>query len=174
MKKVLPIIIVAVIVLGAGAWWFLGRGGGSLPIPTPGGIKKEAGEAGESFTGKLKAVVALGTPMKCTYQQGDLTGTGYIKGKKYYGELAQGDKKGYVIMKDNCMWSWSTDEPQGVKMCFEEDIFEESEEAEGVVPVEAEYHCAPAVFSDSKFDPPANINFMDMDQMMQDMEGMGG
>ena len=176
MKKALPIIIIAIVILGAGAWWFLGKGGVSLPVSAPGGIEKEAGEEGESFTGKLKAAVTLGVSMKCTYQQGDFTGTGYIKGKRYYGEVMQQGKKGYVIMKDNCMWSWGTEQAQGVKMCFEEDIFEQEQEYEGVegaVPTEAEYHCTPAVFPDSRFDPPSNVNFMDMDQMMQGIEGMG-
>lgn len=180
MKKALPIVIILVVILGAGAWWFLGKSGVSLPVSVPGGIEKETGEEGESFTGKLKAAMALGVPMKCTYQQGDFMGTGYIKGKKYYGEVMQQGKKGYVIMKDNCLWSWSTEQPQGVKMCFEEDFFEQGQEYqeyegfEGSVPTEAEYHCAPAVFPDSRFDPPSNINFMDMDQMMQGMEGFEG
>lgn len=162
MKKVLPIIII-LIVLGIGAWWFFGRGA----VTMPGGIKKEAGEEGEGFTGKLRAAVDMGIPMKCTYTQGDFTGTGYIKGKKYYGEVMQAGERGYIIMKDNCMWSWSTEQTQGVKMCFEEDIFEQSEEVEGTVPVEAEYHCTPAVVPDSRFDLPSGVNFMDMDEMMQ-------
>lgn len=168
MKKLLPIIIVVVVLVGGviGAWWFLGKG--SLSVPSmPGGIKKETGQEGESFTGQLKEAIARGVPMKCTYTQGDFTGTGFIKGKNYYGEISQEGKKGYVIMKDDCMWSWSEGENQGIKMCFEEDIWEQEE---GTVPTEAEYYCSPTLVSDSQFNPPASVDFLDMDEMMGGME----
>lgn len=163
MKKAIPIIIILVLVLGVGAWWFLGRGGGGVTLP--GGIEKEAGEEDESFTGKLKQAIALGVPMKCSYTQGDFTGTGFVQGRKYYGEVSNQGRKGYVIMKDNCMWSWTEGQDQGVKTCFETDMWEEQEGQQVQVPIEAEYHCAPVVFPESKFDPPANINFLDMDQL---------
>ncbi len=169
MKKSLPIIIVVLIVLGVGGWWLLGKG--DTGVVTPGGIKKEAGEEDKAFTGKLKQAIALGVPMKCTYTQGDFTGMGFVKGRKYYGEVSSQGKKGYVIMKDNCMWSWTEEQNQGVKMCFESDIFEEFEqEGQSQVPVEVEYHCTPAVFSESKFNPPIDVNFMEMGQMMGDIE----
>ncbi len=160
MKKLLPVVII-VAVLGVGAWFLLGRGGVSLT----GEIAKEAGEAGESFTGKIKDVIARGVPMKCTYSQGDYSGTTYIQGKKVYGEVTQAGKTGYLIMVDNCMWSWETNE--GIKMCFDEDIWEGDEEVAGAVPVDAEYRCVPAVFGESKFTPPADVTFMDMEDLMQ-------
>ncbi len=64
-------------------------------------------------------------------------------------------------------------EGQGFKNCFEEDFWEMGEgaaqEGQASIPTEAEYRCAPAVFPDAKFDPPANINFMTMEQMMEGM-----
>lgn len=168
MKKFLPIlIVVAVIALGVGAWLFLDKGGDGEVATLPGEVKKEAGEEGDSFTGKLKAAIALGVPMKCSYEQGDYTGTSYIKGRKVYGEIKHEDKESYVIMVDKCMWNWTKGESQGVKMCFEEDAWEGDEE--GSVPAETEYRCAPAVIPNSKFDPPADVNFMDMDEMMGSM-----
>ena len=164
MKKMMPIIIVAIIavVLIIGGRTFLGKGGVSLPVE----IEKEAGQEDETFTGKLKEAIARGIPMKCTNTQGDFTGTGYIKGKKYYGKVSSQGKEGYVIMKDNCMWSWSKGEAQGVKICFETDIWEQEE---GTTPTEAGYRCVPAVVLDSKFTLPANVNFMDLDDMMGGM-----
>jgi hypothetical protein len=177
MKKFLPIIIVAgIAVLGLGfvAWNYLGKGAVTLPVSAPVVVEKEAGEEGGEFVGKIKEVVARGVPMKCTYAQGDYSGTSYIKGEKMYGEVSQAGRGGYVIIKNNCMWTWNQGENQGIKMCYEEDFWEMSEEyaqeGQTSVPTEAEYRCVPAVISDSQFDPPASVNFLDMEQMM---EGLG-
>jgi len=173
MKKITPILIVVAIavVLGVGAWMLLGKGGVSLPISSPGVIEKEAGESEEEFSGKMKDIVALGTPMKCTYTQGDITSESYIKGKNMYGEVNQGGKTSYVIAKDKCMWNWTTGEAQGTKMCFEEDFWdmskESAQEGQASIPTDTEYRCVPAIFSDTKFNLPANINFMDLDELMQ-------
>lgn len=175
MKKFLPIIVVAVVIVGGAivAYMVLGKGGLSLPS-MPGEIKKESGETGEEFVGKIKEMVARGVPMKCTYSQNGSTGTSYIKGKNIYGEMIAQGKQGYVIMKDSCMWSWNKGENQGVKMCFEEDVWEMSEddvqEGQASLANEAEYRCLPAIISDSQFEPPADVNFMDMDQLMQGVE----
>lgn len=176
MKKGLPIIIavVAIVAVGLIAWNFLGKGGVSVPAPGV-EIKKEAGETGEGFVGKIKDVVALGAAMKCTYTQGGTTGTSYIKGKNMYGEVTVEGKPAYIIIKDNCMWNWSQGEAQGVKSCFEEDFWEMGEEAvqegQASVPTEAEYRCAPAVFPDSRFNPPGDVNFLDIDELMQGAMG---
>lgn len=176
MKKVLPIVII-ISALAIGGWVFLGKGKSGVSMPVPGEVKKEAGEKGEEFVGKIKEVVQKGVPMKCTYTQEGFTGTSYIQGKKMYSEVAQTGKVGYVIIKDNCMWSWSQGENQGVKMCYEEDFWEMSEEhteeGKAAVPVEAEYRCTPAIFTDAKFNPPASVNFMDMDEMMKQLPGGG-
>jgi len=176
MKKFLPIIIILV-VLAVGAWAFLGKDKPRVSIPVPGEVKKEAGEKGEEFVGKIKEVVQKGVPMKCSYTQGGFAGTSFIKGKKMYNEVVQEGKSGYVIIKDNCMWSWSEGEKQGTKMCFKEDFWEMSEEyaeqGKAAMPVEAEYRCIPAIFTDAKFNPPANVNFMDMDEMMERLPGGG-
>jgi hypothetical protein len=173
MKKFLPIIIIAVVVIGGGiiAYLLLGKGGLSLPS-MPGEVKKEAGETGEEFVGQIKDVVARGVPMKCTYSQNNYSGTSYIKGKNMYGEINQAGKTVYVVIKDNCMWNWSQGETQGMKTCFEENYWEMSSEEEtsqtqGSMPTEAEYHCSPTIIADSQFNPPSDINFVDMSEMMK-------
>lgn len=165
MKKFLPIILIVIItILAVGTWLFLGKGKGGVSLP--GEIKKEAGETGESFSGKLKEVVARGIPMKCTYSQEGNTGTSYIKGSKVYAEISAQGKTGYVIMVDKCMWSWNKGESQGIKMCFETNVWEGEGEA-GAAATEAEYNCSPALVSDSQFNPPTNVKFMTLEEMMK-------
>ena len=163
MKKLLPIILI-VVVLAVGAWFFLSKGKGEVSVP--GEIKKETGQAEETFTGKLKDAVARGLPMKCTYSQDGSSGTSYIKGSKVYAEIAGQGKEGYVIMVDKCMWTWNKGETQGVKMCFETNVWEEGEEGASSAPTEAEYKCSPAMVSEGQFNPPANVKFMTVEEMM--------
>ena len=169
MNKNLPLIVGAVVIVGlvVGGWLFLGKGKPEVSAPAEVAEEAPAEQKEESFTGKIKEAVLRGIPMKCVWKddRGNST-TGYIKGKKYYAEVISEGRTGYLIMKDNCMWTWSKGESQGVKMCLEP-----TEEEEGLWEMEGSpqeaYNCAPAAVSDSLFNPPANVNFMDMSQMMQ-------
>lgn len=128
----------------------------------------------ENYTGTLKKMVGLGVPLKCTFNQGDeYSGTTWVKGKKFYSEIESQEKAGKVIFKDDCMWNWSEGEEEGIKMCFEpeeaEDMFSgETDTGQTNLPTDVNFNCQPAVFTDAKFDPPSGIEFMDMDEMMQE------
>ncbi len=138
-------------------------------------------QQGSSFVGKLKDAIALGTAMKCTYRKDDNNfGTTYVKGKNVYSEYVAEDSQGNLIMKDNCIYSWGSRQPdQGVKFCFDPSEFEkmieegqefESQTEQSGPPPDIDYNCSPTVINDSQFNPPANINFMDMQQMMQGLK----
>jgi len=176
VKKNLPLIIVGAVVLvglGIGGWMFLGKGKQEAPAPAE--VEEETAPAEEEkgFTGKLKDALTLGQSMKCTWKQDeDNFATSYIKDSKIRTEVTQAGTKMHSIMADDCNYSWEEGKTQGLKICFEPE--EEEEEAEEVAPEEAtvetpdyEYNCSPAVVSDSMFNPPTSINFMDMSQMMQ-------
>lgn len=145
----------------------------------------ESGETGEGqpFSGPLAAAVALGVPMKCTYTVNGVETTGYIKGKQFRGMMDVQGKQGNVIMKDNCMWTWSEGEADGVKMCYEGDqaqqLWDNPEAAAenpepNATPEEAmspapqiEYNCLPTAIGDDEFTPPADVNFVDLGEMMK-------
>ena len=152
IKKILPIIII--VAIAAGAYFLFGKKGGGV------------GNARSFAT--LKAAVDLGIPMKCTYKVEGYEYEGYIKGEKWRGKVKSADGNiGEVIMKDNCMWSWTTETEQGVKMCFEEAEGEEDVWSQQDTTPDIDYNCLPTAITDSRFDPPGNINFLDMDQMIQ-------
>lgn len=152
-KKILAILTISLFLTGCTK---------KIPGTT---IEKKAGESQESFTGKMKAAVALGVPFKCTYKNDGVESTGYIKDKKYYTEMKTPDGNNtHIIMKDNCMWTWATGVDQGTKMCFEEDIWDmESQESS---PDNTEYSCTSTIINDSQFDLPPNINFLDLKEQM--------
>jgi hypothetical protein len=163
MKKILPLgIFIGVIVLGlAGYFIFVGN---KKVIVLPGEIKKTEGESDKSFTGKLKDAMARNIPMKCEFKNNQMTGVGFIKGKKYYAEITQEGKQGYMILDDTCIWTWDKTNPQGVKFCMDKKEGEDKSiwDTEGNTSTEGDYKCSPAVFADSVFTPPANIKFSDM------------
>lgn len=192
MKKVLPIILVGAVVLGAGAY-FLSQNKGQLPTAQPEQQNQQESTSGqdsgqqERFTGTLKKMLGLGKSLKCSWRRGEEgSGTTWVKNEMFYNEVTSEGQQGRVIFKDDCMWSWQEGKTQGVKMCFspeqademlsgETESSQESEDSqtettEANVPTDVEYNCQPAVVSDAKFNPPKDIQFMDMDQLMQGMQ----
>jgi hypothetical protein len=124
------------------------------------------------FTGSLKAAVALGIPLKCTYTVKGMEATGYIKGRQYYGEIKTEGEDGYVILQDTCMWTWNATTKEGMTMCMDEedeanDIWD-FDEAE----IDSDYSCFPSLVSDSMFEPPNDIHFVNMDSLFESVGDM--
>jgi len=182
MKKKLPLIIVGVVVVVAlviGGWWFLGRGQ-QISLPTaPSKVGEQVpAEEGGSFVGKLKDALTLGQSMKCTWKKDENnSATSYIKDTNIRTEITQEGEKAYVIVKDNCTYSWQEGESDGFKACFEPEEMEVEEEERGVAAPEEttmetpdyEYNCEPAIVPESMFNLPAGINFLSMEEMMGGM-----
>lgn len=174
MKKALSILLLILMVVMLGGCKLLQK----KEAPAEGGVSPQQEESTtqeksegkeESYSGTFKKMWALGIPLKCTVKKDDFSSTGYIKGKNYYAEVSQGGREGYLIMKDNCLWTWNKNEPQGFKMCFEPQEGEEDSwmDMEGAPPSDVEYHCSPTLVTDAKFNPPGNVQFMTMEEMMQ-------
>ena len=158
MKKILPVILILV-VLGGGVYFFLIRGKGQSGV---GNLAKS-----EIYEGTLKMAVEKGIPLKCAWRKDDGNfGTTWVKGKNIYGELTAEGKEGYMIMKDNCIWSWAKGESVGAKICFEEIDYDQMSSGTGSttgtstasVP-DQQFNCVPSVITESKFEPPSEVNF---------------
>lgn len=153
-------------------------------------LNRQAGPAGSNsnssdnqpFSGTFQAAVALGVPLKCSYQIDDqVEAEGYIQGKQYRGQMKnpETNQVGEIIYKDNCMWAWSNETKEGSKVCFDPEEadnmfgFEAPETADISPPPNntspapnVEYRCLPTVVTAATFTPPSDINFIDLDQMM--------
>lgn len=177
MNKALPIVIVVgvVVVLGVGGWYFFLRGGQAPSVPGVPGVSQEEGQG---FTGKLKDALSLGQSMKCTWRQDENNfGTAYIKDENVYTEVTVEGEKAYSIMADNCTYAWEEGTAEGFKMCYEPAEVEEMEEmpevSEEEIPEEysfqtpdIDYSCEPAIVSDSMFNPPSGVNFINPQELM--------
>jgi hypothetical protein len=160
VKKLLPIIVILLIV-GVGAPLLLAKGGVFLK-----GVGINIPKASETFSGSLKLMIEKGVPMKCSYKQDENnSGTGYIKGRKYAGEVITNGVKSKILLIENCMYTWNEEAMQalGSKICFkptdEKSIWDLQGESK------SNYTCSPAIFSDSVFDIPTGTKFMDVGQM---------
>ncbi len=187
MKKSIVIILIGAVVLGAGAY-FLSQNKPSQPSTEP-QQQEQANEQQETddqetMTGSLKRMLGLERSLKCSWSNEGGSGTTWVKNGMFYNEVTDGTQQARVIFKDDCMWSWQEGKAQGVKMCFspeeaDEIISGESSESQETdqqqatdesVPTDVQYNCRPATVSDAKFDPPEDIQFMDVDQLMQGMQ----
>lgn len=125
-------------------------------------LSKTATEKG--FNGAFKAAIALGAPMKCSYEVDGNVAEGWIKGKQYLGKTTMQEKTVNILMKGECMWSWGEGETTGTKMCFEttndESIWDDTSEGSPKT-----VKCRPAAITDAKFTPPSNVEFINMDNM---------
>lgn len=177
-KKSLPIIIVvAILVLAAGAYFLFGRNKSTLPTDSV-TVSTES-SVGESFTGTLKDAIALGVGMRCTYMFEGIEYEGFVRGENYRGEMMSADgAMTSVIVKDNCMWTWEEGSAEGMTFCTEEAVLEEGEEVNGEASIwdqpesatgsDVSYDCNPAAVSDSQFTPPSDVEFLDPASLMGD------
>lgn len=142
----------------------------------------------EPFTGSIQEILALGSSYQCTANIDGVEQTSYVKNSMFYTETQFEGQAAFAIVKDDCMWSWTEQETQGMTMCFEPDEIDyeyEEDEPIGIwdqddelLPTDEEFYCQPATISDDLFTPPSNIEFMSLSQMMpstngSDLPGMG-
>ena len=169
MKKLLPIILVLVVV-GVIVFIFMNRGSSDTSVD----ITTSDSLTSDTFSGALKDAVKLGVAMKCTYKVEGNEYVSFIKGENYRGIIKTTEgTTGEVIIKDNCMWTWSEEEVQGIKICFDESDPETAdiwEQPQGAIGPNITYTCLPTTVADTEFTPPSNINFMDLDALK---EGFG-
>jgi hypothetical protein len=184
MKKtfILGLIVVAILLTGCWPPQKEGQPVGEGTSTQKSAESKQSGGQGEaeeeSYSGSLTKMMGMGVPLKCSWKQDEsYYGESWVKGKKSYGEITQEGKTAKVIFKDDCMWSWEEGNPQGFKMCVEPTEVEappgggegevDLSKMQGGQPTDIDYQCKPALIGEDKFEPPAEVNFMSMEEMMQ-------
>jgi hypothetical protein len=182
MKKTLPIIIIAAVVLLLGFYLMANRGMKNKSTST---TEQEQAQNVErkTFVGSLKEAVSFGIALKCTYEVEGNQYEGYIKGENYRGEMASAEGQiAHVIVKDNCMWTWEEGATEGVKTCYDDveametdETMMEEEESSSVWDQSQgsgiSYTCTQSAVNDSMFEPPTEVTFMDLNTMMEGMMG---
>ena len=167
IKKYLPTIIAVVIIgLGIGAY-SISRSQKQVGTNTQtqsGKITETGKNEGSGFVGSLKDALQSGAAMKCSWKDdtGNFSET-HIKANRVHHKMVNEGRTGYMIAKDKCVWSWSDESDQGIKICYEENVIEDGElPTEGGINTQGyEFNCVPSVVADSVFEAPNNISFLD-------------
>ncbi len=178
MQKIILIIAGAILLIGVG--YFAAQQAGLLPttvqkVTIPNGAEQE------TITGSIQNLLSRGESLKCTWSTEEASGTSWIKNQNVYSEVTAQEQTSKTIMKDNCAWVWMEGQAQGIKTCYEsfdemqQDIVTEdteTEPAEGSIslPANVTYNCAVTTIEDSKFNPPQDVQFMDLEETLPAME----
>jgi hypothetical protein len=152
-------------------------------------LKNGSSEELESFSGSLKDLIARGKDLKCTYSvsgipgQGQMSGTTYISGEKSFNQSKISgtdlNMETNILIDGEYMYTWSNMTDKGTKMNMEKikemELESENdgdyEEFTQNYDEEYDYKCTSWKKDNSKFQAPANIEFMDLTTMMTGMTG---
>ncbi|HNP89002.1 MAG: hypothetical protein BWY24_00173 [Microgenomates group bacterium ADurb.Bin219] len=110
--------------------------------------------------------------LKCDYSVGENKSVVFIKGKMLRSETESQGNKNYAVLKDNKLWTWSDKEKSGLII----DLTDSQNTGAGnqntgdqIIEDVEKYRerCQQTVVADSLFNPPADITFQDLSQMMK-------
>lgn len=146
--------------------------------------RQQIQDSSETFSGKITDLLKLGKDLKCTWDttdQGvDVSGTAYISGQKSRTEMKINQPEmtvtSYFVSDGDTAYMWGDNQP-GFKMNladFEDqsdDTSSDSAPAENNWNQDFDYNCSAWAVDPSVFQIPTDIEFTDMGQMVEDMQG---
>lgn len=142
------------------------------------------------ISGTMQDLIAKNVPMHCTFKGttdgSESSGDVYISGMRMKGDFVtmQDGKKviSHMVRAEDTTYMWSSDQPKGFKTTVSVDnaeVMKESAEymSQGSQTIDPrtqkfDYDCKPWVVSESSFTPPGDVEFIDLDGMMKQMEGL--
>ncbi len=170
------VVVVAVVVLGLGAWMVVGKSG------TP----KVGSSTTQTQNTTLKNLLAMGGSNKCTFssstQNSQSDGVVYIANGQMRGDFtstaAGKTTQSHMIVKDATSYVWSDAAPQqGFKMSFDAMATQSDANPQASVDPNAQvaYSCSSWSADANMFVLPTNVTFQDMSALIpKDTSGANG
>jgi len=138
----------------------------------------------KSVSGTIKDLIAQNVPLQCSFnhqsEAGETTGKVYLSGQNVRGDFTMTQPDGqtldsFMIRKDDYAYVWGSALPQGTKLKIEdpEDFMASSENDDQSFNLEnqdVDYSCKPWLVNSSIFNPPSDIEFVDLSETMQQMQ----
>lgn len=168
--KVILIIIALIIVLGGVGYFLQSRNKNQGITSTTTGNKVEEQKGGGVFE-SIKDAMTKSMSLKCEYTSGTSKTVAYVKGTaiRIDGSL-EGKSNTGAIIKDNKLWSWDIGKKEGIIMSLQANKDKQSGLNSEKIISELEKEkrfCQTTIVSDSMFNPPTDVKFQDLSQMMQ-------
>jgi len=160
-------LVVAVVVLGGGVWYFASHAPSSDSQSAAAGQVATA-DTGATGSGSIAALMARGGDFQCTVNvvaaQTPTAGTIEVSGGKMHGAFAAtvngATVNAYMVNDGAYVYSWSDAAPQGVKVAVTP-AANGAQAQGGFDPnTNVDYSCSPWTPDPSVFVPPANVTFM--------------
>lgn len=156
----------------------------------PAGEMEKQGSDVEEFSATIEEMAKKGKPYQCEYsmttdgitQEGVLyiAGTEKMRGDIVV-DMASGEKSNTHFIKDgNVQYVWTDEQPQGMKMTITEEDMEKAKEMadknQASVDMDTKVNLKCRKWSPDKglLEPPSNIEFMDLTEMMNNLGAMTG
>ncbi|MCS6956630.1 MAG: hypothetical protein NZM02_02175 [Patescibacteria group bacterium] len=174
MKKIVPIILI-VLLIGAG-YFFLNNKKQKNSVSKK--TQENTIQKQENIAQKIKEMISKNLKIKCTYQTDNKTTkvTTYLKGENNIRVKIEGkNQNSEAIFIKGKMYSWDNKTKQGLIISINQ-LTEKKDKT--IVENPKKYieelektktYCQQENFSDSIFQPPANIKFQDLDKIQEMM-----
>ena len=170
--RLVAVATAGVILLGIGGLFFYNQ---TKQAPkTPEQTKTEQAKE-EPKT--LSSLLSLGASQECrfTYEDeetGSTKGVVYVAKNKLRTDLDITDTEGKnssvsIIRNGDTNYIWGTELETGVKLTLSEEEFKDNEQIKGSLDTEKEvdYDCKGWIVDETKFNPPSNIDFLDLSNL---------
>jgi hypothetical protein len=128
----------------------------------------------------LSAAISAGVGYKCTYTYQDITTESFVKGKKFLSKSNVNGQTGNALSDGVWMYSWSDGQQQGFKFNLA-DMQKNAQATQGgqktpsmdeIAQSASHVQCVPATLIDSQFNPPSDVEFKDMGEMLKQIQAM--
>ncbi len=161
-------IIVGIIIVGGGAWYFTSGSSDTAPTTGEETVMEESTDAPEG-AGTFAELMARTGSWTCDasaqHEGGGSSGTVVMNNGKLRGDFTS-TMSGITVSssfigRDGYMYTWTSMLPQGFKVAI--DASTGTSGGQGIDPsTQVEYSCAPWSADESKFELPSGITFMEM------------
>lgn len=190
------VIILGVVVIGGGVWWATSESDQAITNQSDSSAQEQAESDNDTVSdtqavegaASMRELIARGEALECSFafahEDGTTgEGTGYFAGDERMRMDADINQNGEAynasyIVRDDTMYMWGEMQQGdfGMQLSFEHMEEGESTPNEEQMPVEMDeevsFECGSWSVDESVFSLPAGVEFMDMDAMMQGMQGM--
>lgn len=178
MQRLVLIAIIVVVVLGA-LWYVYSGKQSSMPYS---GNQAQESSMGNKMSGKIADLINAGKSLECNFSS-DIngyksSGTVYVSGQKVRGDFkseAEGKMMdSHMIQDGETIYTWTTDPKQGMMVKISKEDVEKYQDGPAGgsnksfnIDQSYDYDCKAWGANPSKFEKPADIQFIDLSAQMK-------